>query len=231
MIHPPLFAFDFSINKPAMWSLIDNALDVYIWPLDMSTKNITTLQDCGVNVHCRRLSHMKDNEYNESELICEHVSRAQKLARMIADEMESILNERCGGYKDVIGGAFVANEGFAFSSKGDAVLDLSGYKYILMAELYNRGYRNFKTYSPITIKATAGCSKKADKSKDKMIEALGRELPDLHPIIHTLSTDATILKAKTRYIECMDDMADAYWCMRTLVKKEKIEGIAIWPKA
>ena len=35
--------------------------------------------------------------------------------------------------------AIISNEGFAFAAKGDAALDLSGYKYILMhAALYEK---------------------------------------------------------------------------------------------
>ena len=227
MQHPPIFAFDFSTIKPAMWALIDNNLSVYIWPSEMKENAATSMEYSGVNVHIRNLPHIKDKSMDESELICEHVKRAQKLAILITDDMDKAYEKYGDGDPDWRSKAIVANEGFAFNAKGDAILELSGYKYLLMAELYRRGYRNFPTYSPITIKKTAGCSKKENKGKDKMIEALSNENPDLHPFINNLHTDPQIFKAKTAFVPCVDDIADAYWCLRTVLQNKEIEGVTI----
>ena len=106
----------------------------------------------------------------------------------------------------------------------DAALDLSGYKYILMHAFMSKGFTEFRTYSPITIKATAGCAKRGSKKED-MITRLGEENNDLHLFIHTIWGHSEILKKKTAYVNCVDDLADAYWCLKTTAKKENISCI------
>mgnify|MGYP002508152994 CR=1 FL=1 len=120
--------------------------------------------------------------------------------------------------------AIISNEGFAFAAKGDAALDLSGYKYILMHAFMSKGFKKFKTYSPITIKSTAGCAKKGSKKED-MINKLSEEHQDLHLFIHTVASHPELLKKKTAFINCVDDLTDAYWCLKTTVKKETLNCI------
>lgn len=224
MVHQPIIAFDFSMNKPAMCSLIDNTLEFFVWPSKMDEISAVKLTDCGVHVNVRGLSAMSDKDYDECSLICEHVTRASALADMIIESIRWVLAEHGihpENYHDVI----IANEGFAFGAKGDAVLDLSGYKYILMFKLYDAGFRLFKTYSPLTLKATAGCNKKDNRGKENMISMLGKEGHGLHTFIDIIGDSPELLKKKTNFITCVDDIADAYWCMKTVVKKEKIDCV------
>ena len=220
MKHTPIFAFDFSMNKPAMACLIENELSFYIWPLNIDKVAQEKLDSCDINIVNRKLNPIKDKSLNESELIIEHVTRSTNLAKLIVGTILKIIRPYNYNIDDII----IANEGFAFAAKGDAALDLSGYKYILMKELIDNGFSNFKTYSPITIKSTAGCAKKGMK-KDDMITALGNEDNDLHLFIHTIRDHNDILKKKTSYVMCVDDLADAYWCLKTVVKKEDIDCI------
>ena len=220
MKHKPIFAFDFSMNKPAMACLIENELSFYIWPLSIDKVAQEKLDSCDINIVNRKLNPIKDKSLNESELIIEHVTRSTNLAKLIVGTILKIIRPYNYNIDDII----IANEGFAFAAKGDAALDLSGYKYILMKELIDNGFSNFKTYSPITIKSTAGCAKKGMK-KDDMIIALGNEDNDLHLFIHTIRDHNDILKKKTSYVMCVDDLADAYWCLKTVVKKEDIDCI------
>ena len=220
MKHKPIFAFDFSMNKPAMACLIENELSFYIWPLNIDKVTQEKLDSCDINIVNRKLNPIKDKSLNESELIIEHVTRSTNLAKLIVGTILKIIRPYNYNIDDII----IANEGFAFAAKGDAALDLSGYKYILMKELIDNGFSNFKTYSPITIKSTAGCAKKGMK-KDDMITALGNEDNDLHLFIHTIRDHNDILKKKTSYVMCVDDLADAYWCLKTVVKKEDIDCI------
>lgn len=220
MKHKPIFAFDFSMNKPAMACLIENELSFYIWPLSIDKVAQEKLDSCDINIINRKLNPIKDKSLNESELIIEHVARSTNLAKLIVGTILKIIRPYNYNIDDII----IANEGFAFAAKGDAALDLSGYKYILMKELIDNGFSNFKTYSPITIKSTAGCAKKGMK-KDDMITALGNEDNDLHLFIHTIRDHNDILKKKTSYVMCVDDLADAYWCLKTVVKKEDIDCI------
>lgn len=221
MKHLPVIAFDFSMNKPAMCSLIDNKLDFFVWPTKMDEQSALKLEDCGVKVIVRNLNSMSDKEFDESSLICEHVTRAANLADLIVLTIKEILakhNIQESEYSKVI----IANEGFAFGAKGDAVLDLSGYKYILMLKLHDAGFRTFKTYSPLTLKATAGCNKKDCRGKENMISMLGKEVSGMHTFIDIIKDSPELLRKKTNYIQCVDDICDAYWCMKTVVKKEKI---------
>ena len=220
MKHTPIFAFDFSMNKPAMACLIENELSFYIWPLNIDKVAQEKLDSCDINIVNRKLNPIKDKSLNESELIIEHVTRSTNLAKLIVGTILKIIRPYNYNIDDII----IANEGFAFAAKGDAALDLSGYKYILMKELIDNGFSNFKTYSPITIKSTAGCAKKGMK-KDDMITALGNEDNDLHLFIHTIRDHNDILKKKTSYVMCVDDLADAYWCLKTVVKKEDINCV------
>ena len=66
----------------------------------------------------------------------------------------------------------------------------------------------------ITIKKTAGCSKRG-LGKDAMIEAFSMEPEGTHRIINILRQDPQLLKKKTNYVQCMDDIADSYWCLKT----------------
>lgn len=214
----PIFAFDFSMNKPAMSALINGKLTFHVWASDIDDKSLGRLKDCGINIINRNLPKMKDGEFNEHELIIEHIKRSTNLANMILETIENLLKEESPDikYEDVI----ISNEGFAFSAKGDAALDLSGYKYILMYTLINAGFKNFRTFSPITLKKTAGCSKKG-LGKDAMIVALANEGKGMHPFIDIIRETPELLKKKTAFVMCTDDIADSYWCLKTTIEKEK----------
>lgn len=220
MNHVPIFAFDFSMNKPAMCCLVENKISFYTWPLKIDKVANEKLISSNIVVYDRGLEPIKEKSLDESQLILEHVSRSSNLAKLIVNTILDILKP----YNYNIDNIIIANEGFAFAAKGDAALDLSGYKYILMKELIDNGFKKFMTYSPITIKSTAGCAKKG-MGKEDMIAALGREDNDLHLFIHTIHNHDEMLRKKTSYVMCVDDLTDAYWCLKTVVKKEKIDCI------
>ena len=219
-MHPTIFAFDFSMNKPAMTVYCNNKLDFYVWPSNIDEKSYNTLTFSNVNVTNRNLPTMKEIKHNQHTLILEHVNRAVDLANIIVNTINSIVKINNINKENVI----IANESFAFSAKGDATLDLSGYKYILMWTLMLNGYNNFKTYSPISIKKTADCSKRG-LGKDAMIEAFGKAYDKEigyrnHYLMETLLNNPQNLKKKTNYVLCMDDIADSYWCMITAMNDE-----------
>lgn len=212
-----ILAFDFSCNKPAMCSYIDNEINFYIWPLNIDTKSQDILSKSNVHVYNRNLSTIKTNEYNEHTLIVEHVKRAKELANIITQTIIDILAQHnITDYSEVI----IANEGFAYSSKGDATLQLSGYKYILMNKLIDAGFKVFRTYSPITIKATAHCAKRGS-TKEDMINRLSEE-DNVHKLFKILKESPEQLKKKTNYVTCLDDVADSYWCLKTTLIKEGV---------
>lgn len=207
-----IFAFDFSCNKPAMTSYINDVVDFYVWPSDIDDKSYDRLTSCGVNVFNRNLGTIKEKSLNQHELILEHVDRAINLSEIILQTIDKLVEDNNIKKDEVV----IANEGFAFSAKGDAALQLAGYKYILMEALKNHGYKNLKTYSPITIKKTADCSKKG-LGKDAMIEAMGRQIVDNH-LISVLHDNPDYLKKKSNYVLCMDDIADSFWNLKTCMK-------------
>jgi len=217
-----IFAFDFSCNKPAMTSYVDDKIDFYVWPSSIDAKSLDRLSSCDVNVIDRKLDHIKEKSLNQHELIIEHVNRSINLSEIILSTINSIVESSNIEKSDVI----IANEGFAFSAKGDAALELAGYKYVLMRLLIKEGYTNLKTYSPITIKKTAGCSKKG-LGKDAMINAMANS-DDHHHIISVLKNSPEYLKKKSNYVLCMDDIADSYWNLKTCIndlngKESKIQ--------
>ena len=69
---------------------------------------------------------------------------------------------------------YVCSEGLSYASKGDATLNLATYKGVLLSKIYEHygdHLARLYTYSPITLKATAGCSSKEDRAdKTKMIK-------------------------------------------------------------
>ena len=192
-----------------MTSFIDGVVEFYVWPMDIDAKSMDRLQSCDVQVYNRNLPVLSDKSLDQHQYILEHVNRASDLADIISSTIEAV----CIKYDKDIEDVVIANEGFAFSAKGDAALQLAGYKYILMNTLIENGFKIFKTYSPITIKKTAGCSKRG-LGKDAMIDALSNEPVDNH-LIQILHDDPEYLKKKTNYVLCMDDIADSYWCYKT----------------
>jgi len=197
-----------------MTAYVNGKISFYVFPLCIDLKTTKILESAGVNVINRNLNHIKDKVFNESELMIEHVTRAAMLAKLIVDTIKSLIAD------SEIAETIIANEGFSFGSKGDAVLDLSGYKYILMKELIDNGFQNFKTYSPITIKATAGCAKRGMKKED-MIEAFRRQPRTIHKLIDVLYETPDKMKKKTAYVQCLDDIVDSYWCYKTTINTVK----------
>lgn|SRR5574344_1313533 len=210
-----LIAFDFSMSKPAMCAVINGKMSFDVWPAEMSEKDAAILEACGVTVSPRGLEPLSTKNFNEHTLILEHVRRASALAETICGRIGDLLRDAgIESYEDV----YVANEGFAFGSAGTATLDLSGYKYILMDRLIASGFRLFRTYAPIQIKHTAGCAKKG-MGKDDMILAMGAQRCT-HPIMRMLADNPQALRKKTNFMKCVDDIADSYWCLRTLMERE-----------
>lgn len=215
---PAIFAFDFSMIKPAMCAYIDGKILFYVWSAHIDQNSQKGLEEHNIIVKDRGLEKISKMDLDESELILEHVTRAVNLADMICSDIDYIVELAGINKEDVI----IANEGFAFAAKGDAVLDLSGYKYILMYALMQSGYKNFRTYSPIVIKSVANCAKRG-MTKDDVVKALGNEPSGIHDLIDTIRENPGALKKKTSWLTCIDDLADSYWCLRTTLKKENID--------
>lgn len=212
-----IISFDFSINKPAMCIYHNNKLYFYTWPLNIDNKSIEILRQCDVNVYNRNLQPINKKQYDSNSLVYEHVKRSSSLTNLIINDIMSFIKFHNIDKKNII----ISSEGLSYASNGDATLNLAAYKQVLLTKLYENDLVNIKTYSPITIKATAGKSKKGEGSKTSMIDAIKEEEKN-HKFIEILSTNDNLLKKKTAYIQTVDDLVDAYWCLKTTLKKEDL---------
>ena len=209
----PIFAFDFSCSKPALCIFIDNKISYAIFPAKIDDITIEKLTDVDIKIFNRNLNPISKKSLSDSELIIEQVRRAKNLANTIVSYIMQVLTDT----NHTIEESIIANEGFSFASSGNAVLDLSGYKYILMSCLIDAGFKDFRTYAPITIKKTAECSKKG-MNKEDVIQAAGKAEQN-HKFNKAIIDTPEKLKKKTAWVQCVDDLADAYWCMRTVLEK------------
>lgn len=221
MKNKTIFAFDFSMSKPALCVYIDKKIYFYCFPTDIDKVSYDKLVNNNVNVYNRELKPINKNSFNSHELVLEHIQRANDLSNKIIYVINSLLKKFEIENKDVI----ISTEGLSFASKGDAILDLSGYKYVLLSKLKELGFNNIKTYSPITIKSIAGCTKKNEYGKLSMIEKIREENSNIHTFIDCLKNEPDKLKKKTAFVKCVDDLVDAYWCLKTTIEKENLNII------
>jgi hypothetical protein len=202
--------FDFSCNKPACCIKKNGMYSFYVWPLELDQKSILMLEAADVNVDNRnRLPEGKTS----SEKFRVHV----KMAKELSEKIKKLLI-------DVIGSddAIISFEGSSFGSKGDAGLQLAGYRYVLVKELGEiYGFDNIYTYAPLTVKSVAGCASKDKKGKDSMITAFG-ESRISHKLCDAIRDDSKSLKKKTNFVSCIDDISDSFWVLQTLLIKENL---------
>lgn len=217
-----IFAFDFSINKPAMCVFHNNKIDFYTWPLSIDNSSYQKLINCNINVINRNLESINKKEYDSNSLVLEHVKRSSELVTLIVDTILKIVNDNNIDINDVI----ISSEGLSFASNGDATLNLAAYKQCLLNKLYENGFTNIKTYSPITIKSIAGCSKKGSQSKTSMIDAINNITNiDIHNFLYTIVNNSENLKKKTAFIPTVDDLVDSFWCLKTTIIKENLNDL------
>lgn len=210
--------FDFSMNKPACTILYDKQFYFFIWPIKLKPKVEQLYNDNGVFAKQRNLEAVSTKDKN-SQIILEHTIRSTNLANLIIDDLNSFFI-----FLNIENTApiYVASEGLSYGSKGDAALNLATYKGVLMSKLYEHFYGRMYglyTYPPITIKSVAGCAKKGQLAdKNKMIQAFLNEKIQNNKFFDALKTRKFI--NRTKYIQCIDDIVDSYWALKTMLKKE-----------
>jgi hypothetical protein len=207
-----LIGVDFSCNKPSCCIYINGKYKFLTWPLEIDDKSINKLTEAGIKV--RNRNRIPGKLENSSDKFRWHVDMADRLAKIIVSDIkESIVKT-----EDV----YIAFEGSSFASKGDAGLQLAGYRYILTNELGKiYGGRNIYTYAPLTIKSVAGCATKDKKGKLCMINELAAQDID-HSFVKILRDDPQALKKKTNFVPTVDDLADGFWILQTLREKEQL---------
>ena len=124
-------------------------------------------------------------------------------------------------------------EGFSFGSKGNRLAQLSGYQYVARAKMIETLIvpTNLFVYAPQTVKSVAGAAKKG-QGKTSMIQRFIEhedKLPGLenHPFYIEMckNYDSKFRKDPTKrkpvgdWRKPIDDLIDAYWIVKTYLKK------------
>lgn len=206
-----LIGFDFSINKPFASVLHNNELHFYGWPYNPNKKHLDIFKNSSVNIINR--TDNKDKGDNVSSKMRYEVRNARYISEVITDTLKPFLN----------GNTYIAYEGVSYGSSGDVVLQLGGYKYMLMNELSKyTPLENMYTYSPITIKKTAGCSKRGLTKKDVIESFILNARPNKFQAALRNNKDMFMKKGNKNFIDGVDDIVDSYFVLETLLNNEDL---------
>ncbi len=205
-----LIGVDFSINKPAACIFYNDKYTFMSWPYRIPEKIIKTYVESDIQVLQRTDDKIKGDDLHKQMRY--QVENAVYLANLIRDSLKPYLNRN----------TLLSFEGLSYASTGANVLQLGGYKYMLMDKLSELvPLSNMFTYSPITIKSVAECAKKGMTKADminKFIEA-GPAHCKFRMKLFEFPEKFQTPKSKNWIIH-LDDLVDAYWALETLRKKE-----------
>lgn len=215
-----LIGFDFSMNKPAATIYFRGYYYHYFWPLKITSKQQKMYEDADVSIVNRNMSSVDTKTVENSQLVLIHTIRSTELANLIISDIDDLITNK---FELTDYELYVCSEGLSYASKGDATLNLATYKGVLLSKIYEHygdHLTRLYTYSPITLKATAGCSSKEDRAdKTKMIK---KYIAQNNDIKLRLCLANGYMKAKTNYIAGIDDLVDSYWALKTMMQKEKV---------
>ena len=215
-----LLGFDFSINKPAATIYFNKQYYHFFWPLKVSKKMQKQYEDAGVYIFNRNMESIDKKTIENSQLVLIHTIRSTDLTNLIINTIDDFIFNTL---KLTDYNLYICSEGLSYASRGDATLNLATYKGVLLSKLYehyNDHLKRLFTYSPISLKSTAGCASKEDiKDKNKMIK---KYILQKNNIKLRLCLANGFMKAKTKYITGIDDIVDSYWALQTMIKKENL---------
>ena len=215
-----LIGFDFSMNKPAATIYFRGQYYHYFWPLKITNKQQKMYEDADVSIVNRNMPSVDTKTVENSQLVLIHTIRSTDLANLIINDIDELITNK---FELTDYELYVCSEGLSYASKGDATLNLATYKGVLLSKIYEHygdHLTRLYTYSPITLKATAGCSSKEDRAdKTKMIK---KYIAQNNDIKLRLCLANGYMKAKTNYIAGIDDLVDSYWALKTMMQKEKV---------
>jgi hypothetical protein len=203
-----IIGIDFSINKPALSIYYKDKYKFICFPYEISSKNKEALLSCDIQV-IERNDNKEKGDSISSKMRYE-VINANYLAELIYKYIEIYLNSN----------SYVVFEGLSYASSGDVVLQLGGYKFLLMNKLSSKiPFCNIYTYSPLTVKATAGAAGRG-KNKEDMINSFIKSSPDSRLRYVMLNNPEIIQKKTGKWIDNIDDVVDSYFIIQTLLSKE-----------
>jgi hypothetical protein len=206
-----LIGFDFSINKPAACLKSGNDIQFFGWPHNPRKAIVDIYKQSGVNIY-ERIDD-KDKGPDISSKMRYEVHNARYISEVITVSLKPWLNRN----------TYIGFEGISYGSSGDVVLQLGGYKYMLMNALSEYvPLDNMFTYSPITVKKTADCSKRGTP-KSEVIEAfISSSLNNSLKTAIRKDREKFMKKGGKNFIDHLDDLVDSYWVLETLRDKEKL---------
>jgi len=204
-----VIGIDFSINKPAACVKANNEYHFFGWPYSLQKRLPKLYEDAGVNIVSR--TDDKEKGPDVSSKMRYEVQNARYLSDLMVSSLKPYID------KDT----YIGFEGVSYGSSGNVILQLGGYKYMIMDALSKIvPLENMFTYSPITVKKVADCSKRGTP-KSEVIEAFIRMSAN-----NTLKTaiqadrESFMKKGNKNFIDHLDDLVDAYWVLETLILKE-----------
>ena len=197
-----IIGIDFSIVKPAACIYDNKQYIFYSWVKNISNKNFEKFIESKINISIRKNIENKD-------IVRYDLINSDILSDMIIKDLRTFINKN----------TIFVFEGASFASRGNVLISLSVWKYILMYKLLKLiPIDNLFTYAPITIKKTAGCSKKG-MGKKEMIDAFVRDSAS-NNLKSAIISDPDKFKKKTgNWIDHLDDLIDAYWTVETYQNK------------
>lgn len=200
-----IIGIDFSIAKPAACVYDGNNYKFYSWVKNLSDRLIDVYIDADIKISKREHLDIKD-------LVCSDMTNANILADLIIDDLKKYINEK----------TIIVFEGASFASKGNQLISLTAWRYILMQRLYNNGieFDHMVTYAPITLKKTAGASKKGMGKKEMIDSFLDMSICSFADYI---KKDNELFKKKTGvWIDHLDDLIDSFFCVYTYLDKNHL---------
>lgn len=203
-----IIGLDFSINKPAACIRENEKCEFLSWPFGLTYEK-EILREAGVYLFEREDEKYKGKD--SSEKMRWEVSNSRYLSKEISSKI--LYGSR--NYKN----SHIVFEGISYASTGNMAIQLGGYKYVLMNSLFDEGipFENMTTYAPITLKKTAGASKKGMGKKEMIDSFLKRNDNYLSNVINR---DPKLFQKKTgKWIDHLDDLVDAYWAVETYLEK------------
>ncbi len=210
-----IIGVDFSINKPAatVWtpesSKWGEKYHFFGWPYSLREKITNIYKNAGIDIVER--TDNKEKGIDVSDRMRYEVQNARYISEVMSDTLKPYLNSN----------TLIAYEGLSYGSSGDIVLQLGGYKYMLMHELSKFiPFKNMFTYSPPTVKKTAECSKRG-LGKHCVIESFISSSNNncLKKAIRA-DKDLFMKKGNKNFIDGLDDFVDSYYVLETLRVKE-----------
>ena len=197
-----IFGFDFSINKPCCCYFVHNEYKFISWPYGLTSNIQKIYKESPIEIVSR--NDVKISSKNASEKLRFEVENSKYLANLIYNSLKDIMDEN----------SYIAFEGLSYNSKGDASIQLGGYKFILMDTLSKVvPLTNMFTYAPQTIKKVAGCSQNGKTKKDIIEAFIGQDIE----FSNYISNNGGLFKTRfDNWIIHLDDIADSYFTLRTL---------------